>query len=106
MVVAPCVVRFVGTGRFNDAVNTSDEMREIYIANNDLQIPTWDFRSAPLGIDIRKVVETGITQVINTGIEHKVAGTGQIGAGTVRAPLGCFEKALEALAEKYGVEVG
>lgn len=106
MVAAPGVVRFVGTGGFNDAVNTSDEMREICIANNNnLQIPTWDFQGAPLGIDIRKVVETGITPVINTGIAHKVAGTGQIGAGTVRVPLGCFEKALEALAEKYGVEV-
>src|SRR5690625_4392032 len=106
MVAAPGVVRFVGTGGFNDAVNTSDEMREICIANNqNLQIPTWDFQGACLGIDIRKVVETGITPVINTGIAHKVAGTGQIGAGTVRVPLGCFEKALEALAEKYGVEV-
>ena len=106
MVAAPGVVRFVGTGGFNDAVNTSDEMREICIANNNnLQIPTWDFQGACLGIDVRKVVETGITPVINTGIAHKVAGTGQIGAGTVRVPLGCFEKALEALAEKYGVEV-
>lgn len=106
MVAAPGVVRFVGTGGFNDAVNTSDEMREICIANNNnLQIPTWDFQGACLGIDIRKVVETGITPVINTGIAHKVAGNGQIGAGTVRVPLGCFEKALEALAEKYGVEV-
>ncbi|MBY7144218.1 DUF1116 domain-containing protein [Virgibacillus sp. NKC19-3] len=107
MIAAPGVVRFVGTGGFNDALTTSDEMREICVANNqNLQIPTWDFQGACLGIDIRKVVETGITPVINTGIAHKVAGIGQIGAGTVRVPLGCFEKALEALAEKYGVEVG
>ncbi|MEN1967435.1 DUF1116 domain-containing protein [Lentibacillus sp. N15] len=106
MVAAPGVVRFVGTGGFNDAVQTSDEMREICIANNpNLSIPTWDFQGTCLGIDIRKVVETGITPVINTGMAHKVAGNGQIGAGTVRVPLGCFEKALEALAEKYGVEV-
>lgn len=104
MIAAPGVVRFVGSGGFQDAVRTSDEMREICVANNPkLSIPTWDFQGACLGIDIRKVVETGITPVINTGIAHKVAGNGQIGAGTVRAPLGCFEKALEALAEKYGV---
>ncbi|TCP21668.1 uncharacterized protein DUF1116 [Scopulibacillus darangshiensis] len=103
-VAAPGVVRFVGTGGFGDAVATSDEMREICIDNNpNLSIPTWDFQGACLGIDIRKVVETGITPIINTGIAHKVAGIGQIGAGTVHAPLGCFEKALEALAEKYGV---
>lgn len=104
MIAAPGVVRFVGSGGFQDAVRTSDEMREICVANNPkLSIPTWDFQGACLGIDVRKVVETGITPVINTGIAHKVAGNGQIGAGTVRAPLDCFEKALEALAEKYGV---
>lgn len=103
-IAAPGVVRFVGTGGFDDALATSDEMREICIDNNpSLSIPTWDFQGACLGIDIRKVVETGIIPIINTGIAHKTAGIGQIGAGTVRVPLGCFEKALEALAEKYGV---
>jgi len=105
MIAAPGVTRFVGTGGFSDAINTSDEMREICIANNpNLSIPTWDFQGACLGIDLRKVVETGITPVINTGIANKVAGKGQIGAGTVRVPLGCFEQAIEALAKKYGVE--
>ncbi|MDH8112397.1 hypothetical protein QIG11_26375, partial [Klebsiella pneumoniae] len=56
-----------------------------------------------LGLDIRRVVETGITPLINTGIAHKEAGIGQIGAGTVRAPLACFELALEALADELGV---
>jgi hypothetical protein len=28
---------------------------------------------------------------------------GQIGAGTVRAPLACFEQALTAMAEERGV---
>ena len=50
------------------------------------------------GIDVRKVVETGITPLINTGIAGRMPGTGQIGAGVVRAPLACFEQALEALA--------
>src|SRR5699024_9236945 len=61
MIAAPGVTRFVGTGGFSDAINTSDEMREICIDNNpNLSIPTWDFQGACLGIDIRKVVETGI----------------------------------------------
>ncbi len=60
-------------------------------------------RGACLGLDIRRVVETGITPLINTGIAHKEAGIGQIGAGTVRAPLACFELALEALADELGV---
>ena len=58
-----------------------------------------------MGIDIRKVVETGITPIINTGIAHKNAGVGQVGAGTVRAPFACFEKALIAYAKHIGLDV-
>lgn len=104
MIAAPGVTRFVGAGGFDDALSTSNEMMEICIDQNpNWTIPTWDFQGACLGIDARKVVETGITPVINTGIAHKQAGVGQIGAGTVRAPLACFEKAIEAYAEKLGL---
>ncbi len=104
MIAAPGVTRFVGAGGFNDALETSNEMTEICIDHNpNFSIPTWDFQGACLGIDARKVVETGIEPVINTGIAHREAGVGQIGAGTVRAPKACFEKALEAYAEKLGL---
>jgi hypothetical protein len=100
MIAAPGVTRFVGAGGFADALEISEEMREIYVDTNPLmQIPTWDFQAVCLGLDVRRVVETGITPVINTGIAHRKAGIGQVGAGTVRPPLGCFEKALEALVE-------
>lgn len=103
MIAAPAVTRFVGTGGFNDALETSNQMTEICIAENpNFIIPTWNFKGAPLGIDARKVVETGITPVINTGIAHKVAGFGQIGAGTVHPPIECFEKAIKAYAKKLG----
>lgn len=106
MVAAPGVTRFVGAGGFDDALKVSNEMAEISISqNSNWSIPTWDFKGACLGIDLRKVVETGITPLINTGIAHKKAGLGQVGAGTVRAPLACFEKALEAYAEKLGIVV-
>lgn len=105
MVAAPGVTRFVGAGGFDDALAISNEMSEICIEYNaNYAIPTWNFKGSCLGIDIRKVVETGITPIINTGIAHKQAGVGQVGAGTVRAPLGCFEKALVAYAKKMGVE--
>lgn len=105
MVAAPGVTRFVGAGGFQDALRISDEMQEIYADSNPmLLIPGWDFQGAPMGLDIRRVVETGITPVINTGIAHKEAGIGQVGAGTVRAPLDCFIKAFEAAAEKLGLE--
>ena len=80
-------------------------MEEITFSHNqNLAIPTWDFKGAVVGIDVRKVVETGITPLINTGIAHKKAGVGQIGAGTVRAPYGCFTQALKGLVEKYAEE--
>ena len=105
MVAAPGVTRFVGAGGFEDALNISNEMEKICVGHNsNWSIPTWDFKGTCLGIDIRKVVATGITPIINTGIAHKKAGIGQVGAGTVRAPLACFEKALEAYAASLGIE--
>jgi succinyl-CoA synthetase alpha subunit len=106
MIAAPGVTRFVGAGGFEDALKVSNEMNEICISNNsNWSIPTWDFKGACLGIDARKVVTTGITPLINTGIAHKNPGVGQVGAGTVRAPLACFEKAIMAYAKKLGIEV-
>lgn len=104
MIAAPAVTRFVGSGGFYDALNTSNKMSEICISQNpNFPVPTWDFRGICLGIDARLVVESGITPVINTGIAHKKAGIGQIGAGTVNPPVSCFEKAIEAYAKKLGM---
>lgn len=104
MVAAPGVTRFVGAGGVDAAIETSEEMSEIYLEHNPvLQIPSWNFQGSCLGLDIRRVVETGITPLINTGIAHRKAGIGQVGAGTVRAPLACFEKALEALAAELNI---
>jgi succinyl-CoA synthetase alpha subunit len=106
MIAAPGVTRFIGLNGLEDAQRISEEMAQISITHNpNWAIPNWDFQGATLGIDIRKVVETGITPIINTGIAHKDAGVGQIGAGTVRAPLEAFEKALVAYAESVGIHV-
>ncbi|KAF1299229.1 hypothetical protein BAU15_00870 [Enterococcus sp. JM4C] len=105
MIAAPAVTRFVGSGGFNDALNTSEEMTEITLAHNpNFSVPTWDFQGIATGIDACKVVETGILPVINTGIANKKAGLGQIGAGTVTPPIECFEKAVLAYAKKLGFE--
>lgn len=106
MIAAPGVTRFVGAGGFADALAISNEMSQICVGHNsNFSIPTWDFKGTCLGIDIRKVIATGITPIINTGIAHKKPGLGQVGAGTVRAPLACFEKALEAYAKSLGIDV-
>jgi len=64
-------------------------------------IPALEFAGAPTGIDIRRVVETGIAPAINTGIAHRKPGVGQVGAGVARAPLACFEQALSAFAKQW-----
>jgi hypothetical protein len=100
MAAAPAVVPYVGAGGFADALAITREMLEIAVAQNpDFAIPALDFAGTPTGIDARLVAATGIEPIINTGIAHRRAGVGQIGAGTVRAPLGCFEQAVVALAE-------
>ncbi|MCF2680849.1 acyl-CoA synthetase FdrA [Faecalicatena contorta] len=105
MIAAPAVTRFVGAGGYEDALRTSNEMMEIVIDRNpNFTVPTWNFQGICLGIDARLVVEKGITPVINTGIANKVAGRGQIGAGTVHPPIECFEKAIVAYAKKLGFE--
>ena len=99
MAASPAVARFIGAGGMAEALAVTAEIREICHADHPhFRIATLDERGAPAGIDVMKVVETGIAPLINTGIAGKVAGTGQIGAGVVRAPLACFTAALEALA--------
>jgi hypothetical protein len=104
MAASPAVAGFVGAGSAADAFNTTRRMYEITVARNaDWTLPTLDFAGTPMGIDIRKVLETGLAPVINTGIAHRQPGLGQVGAGVVRAPLACFEQALIAFAESIGV---
>jgi hypothetical protein len=100
MVAAPAVARFLGAGGTVEAAAITAEMREICAGEHPhFRIPSLDERGAPVGIDARLVVETSLTPLINTGIASRRAGVGQIGAGVVRAPLGCFTAALEALAD-------
>ncbi len=104
MGASPAVAGFVGAGRASDAADFTRAMAEITIGENpEWTIPALDYLAVPTGIDIRLVVETGIAPSINTGIAHREPGVGQVGAGVVRAPMACFEKALRAFAESVGV---
>ena len=103
MAAAPAIVKFVG-GSPKDAVDVTLRMYEICQTENDAyQIPVLDFRGTPTGIDVRKVVETGILPAINTGIAHKNPGVGMVGAGLVKPPENAFREALVAFADKYAV---
>ena len=102
MGAAPAIVQFVG-GTPQDALNYSLQMFEITQGEGSVyQIPALGFRGSATGIDVRRVIETGILPVINTGIASNQAGVGQVGAGIVRPPMSCFEQALEAFAAKHG----
>jgi hypothetical protein len=102
MAAAPAIVKFVG-GAPQDAIAYTTRMYEITLAENSAyQIPALDFRGSPTGIDVRKVVETGILPVVNTGIAHKEPGVGMVGAGLVKPPRNCFRDAVLAFAEAYG----
>lgn len=101
LAAAPAIVQFVG-GTPQDAAKYTFEMYEIAEGEGVYTIPQLNFRGSPTGIDIVKVVETGITPVLDTGAAHKEAGRGQVGAGIVRMPMEAFEKAAEAFVERYG----
>jgi hypothetical protein len=103
MATAPAIVQFVG-GTPQDAVANTREMRHITLGRNSaFTLPAMNFSGTPAGIDARRVLDTNITPIINTGIAHKEAGIGQIGAGITRAPLECFTQAVIALASRVGV---
>ena len=100
LAAAPAIVQLVG-GTAELAREITERMYEITAGEHEtFRIPALDFRGTPIGIDVRKVVQTGIPPVIDTGIAHRQAGIGQIGAGLTSAPMECFLDALRALAEQ------
>jgi hypothetical protein len=105
-VAAPAVQQIIGSGdgTFADALATSDEQSAIVVTNNpNMPIPTWNFKGVPVGLDVRKIIETGITPLVTTPVMHKKAGIGLVGIGKCRAPMECFTSALEALGNARGV---
>ncbi|MBA2448968.1 MAG: hypothetical protein H0V51_13165, partial [Chloroflexi bacterium] len=74
--------------------------------HDDFRIPALDFRGTPVGIDVRKVIRTGVRPVIDTGIAHREPGIGQVGAGIVHPPLACFIEAMRAIEMEWAVDSG
>jgi hypothetical protein len=104
MAAAPAIVQFVG-GSPSDAIRYTLAMYRITVGESrNYRIPALGFRGTPTGIDLMKVVETGVVPVVNTGIAHREPGIGQVGAGLVEPPLACFEEALIAFNETLGTE--
>ncbi len=102
MATAPAIVSWVG-GSVQAAMDVTNRMYEItQTQHKHFLIPFLDFKGTPTGIDLRKVLKTGIAPTINTGIAHKKAGIGQIGAGTITFPIQVFRDAFEAYVDEYG----
>jgi hypothetical protein len=100
MAGAPGIARVVPI-TVEDAVQATLAMYDITWAESvNYRIPALGYRGVPLGIDCRKVVESGIIPVVNTGIAHKQPGVGVIGSGVVRLPMAPFVAAVEALSEQ------
>ena len=98
---APAVMRAQEKG-WADGVNRTQEIQQITLgAHPAYLIPALDYEGAPLGIDFRKVLRTGIQPVIHGGM---ISRSGRrLGAGVAHVPLACFEKACLAFGERYGL---
>lgn len=91
---SPAVAGFLG-GRMSDAIAATRNMQRICVGESSrFRLPILDNVGTPVGVDIRRVVELGITPAVNTGIIHASDGSGQVGAGVAHAPMECFVEAL------------
>ena len=91
-------------GSVDETIQNTERMAQItYARHKYFTIPFLEGQGSPVGIDIRKVVRTGITPTINTGVAHKKAGIGQVGAGRAVTPMEIFKEALKSYAQKYGL---
>jgi len=90
MAAAPAIASFIG-GRAAEMVDHTLRMYTITGGEHPVfTIPGLDFRGTPVGIDVDRVVSTGIQPILNTGVACRRAGVGQIGAGIAAAPRACF----------------
>jgi hypothetical protein len=98
---SPSQAKLFGGG-LQEAVEHTRAMRKVSLAEDPFfRIPYMDFAGVPVGIDIRKVVDTGIVPRVDTGIAHRNGGYGIIGTGIADAPLEAFKKALVAFGKEY-----
>jgi hypothetical protein len=93
---APGILSLVG-GTPEEALGHTREMRRITAGTHPThRMPALGFAGTSLGIDVRLVVQSNSTPLIDTAIAHREPGHPKIGAGLLRAPVECFQKALKA----------
>lgn len=88
---------------WQDGIDQSSSMSQIALDTHPYYLlPGLDYQGSPVGIDMRKVITTGVVPVIHGGIIAK--NLRRLGSGGTKVPMDCFEKALEGFAEQYGKE--
>ena len=91
---SPAVAQLVG-GTMADAARLTEQLDLVCVGRSTrFTLPVWGMRGSPVGVDVRKVVELGITPKVTTGILHNSDGSGQVGAGVAVAPIEVFSQAL------------
>lgn len=104
MITSPAIIKFLGADSVDIAFETTDKMYQIAESEHPrYQIPIYNFRGIPSGLDAMKIVETGITPILNTAIASNKAGVGMVGAGMSVLPIEPFAAALKALAKELGI---
>jgi hypothetical protein len=97
LAAAPALGRYMGVSPA-DVAQFSERMYALTLGEHpDLTIPSLGYRGLATGIDVRRVVASGVTPVTNSGLAHRAGGIGQIGAGYVWTPLGAYQAAAAAL---------
>ena len=94
---SPAIASFVG----GDPLTASERVEELRGicrgTSSRFLIPAEGFRGTPIGIDVHKVVATGVTPLANAGLAHREAGRGQVGACLLRLPPAPFAEAAAFL---------
>lgn len=79
----------------------NQEMYRITVGEHtDFRVPLFGFRGTPTGVDLFRVLEQGVLPVMDVGLAGRDGG--QIGAGVIRAPRECFDRAAQRYREIYG----
>jgi hypothetical protein len=101
---SPAVAQLLG-GSMREAADLTQRLAAVCAGRSSrFKIPVLGNVGTPLGVDVRKVVELGSTPAVTTGILHRSAGTGQVGAGVAEAPLACFTEALADLDRRLAAD--
>jgi hypothetical protein len=99
---APALWPLLGVGHERARQIHEDTARIALGEHPRYRVPILGGRGAPVGIDLLKVVQTGVRPVIDIVMLHREAGRGMIGFGLVSPPMGCFERAAAAFRERFG----